>query len=127
MTERATAKTFRDLRVWQKAHEFVLAVYKYSEGFPKSELFGLTSQLRRAAVSISANIAEGFGRYHYLDKNKFNYNARGSLNEATHWTKLLAERKLISANQNELFETKFNELGPKLNNYISSTRELKKS
>ena len=54
------AKSFEDLLVWQRAHAYVLDVYKMTEGFPKSELFGLTSQMRRAAVSIPANIAEGF-------------------------------------------------------------------
>lgn len=57
---RKPAKTFQDLIVWQKAHSFVLEVYDYTKSFPKSELYGLTSQFRRAAVSIAANIAEGF-------------------------------------------------------------------
>jgi four helix bundle protein len=54
------ARSFEDLLVWQKAHQFVLQVYALTENFPRAELFGLTSQLRRAAVSIAANIAEGF-------------------------------------------------------------------
>ena len=58
--DRAPARTFQDLLVWQKAHQFVLSVYRLTDGFPKNELFGLTSQFRRAAVSIPANIAEGF-------------------------------------------------------------------
>ena len=57
---RAKAKTFRDLVVWQKAHSFVLLVYKATNLFPPVEQYGLTSQFRRAAVSIPANIAEGF-------------------------------------------------------------------
>jgi four helix bundle protein len=60
MTTRAPAKTFQDLIVWQKAHQFVLAVYRFTADFPKSEIYGLTSQLRRAAISVPANIAEGF-------------------------------------------------------------------
>jgi four helix bundle protein len=55
-----SAKSFEDLVVWQKAHAYVLDIYKMTEEFPNSELFGLTSQMRRAAVSIPANIAEGF-------------------------------------------------------------------
>ena len=55
-----SAKSFQELPVWQKAHAYVLDIYKMTENFPKSELFGLTSQMRRAAVSIPANIAEGF-------------------------------------------------------------------
>lgn len=57
---RTPAKSFQDLIVWQKAHQFVLSTYLFSEKFPKTKMYGLTSQLRRAAVSIPANIAEGF-------------------------------------------------------------------
>ncbi|NEQ78582.1 MAG: four helix bundle protein, partial [Okeania sp. SIO2C9] len=57
-----TAKSFRDLIVWQKAHHFVLLAYRFSRSFPSSETYGLTSQLRRAAVSVPANISEGFKR-----------------------------------------------------------------
>ena len=67
------SKSFKELIVWQKAHQFVLAVYKMTKSFPKEEIFGLTSQFRRAAVSIPANIAEGYGRYHYLDKIRIIY------------------------------------------------------
>jgi four helix bundle protein len=58
--KRAPAKSFEDLIVWQKAHQFVLTIYRTSETIPKSEPYGITSQLKRAAVSIPANIAEGF-------------------------------------------------------------------
>ena len=55
-------KDFRDRKVWEKSHQFVLALYSSTQGFPREELYGLTSQLRRAAASISTNIAEGCGR-----------------------------------------------------------------
>jgi len=74
-------KDFYELNAWKKAHEFVLEIYKITKKFPKEELYGITSQLRRAASSIGANIAEGFSRYHYNDKIKFYHNARGSLSE----------------------------------------------
>ena len=61
-TERPTARSFRDLVVWQKAHELVLAVYRFTESFPEREKYGLAHQMRRAAVSLPANIAEGFGK-----------------------------------------------------------------
>ncbi|MGA8871604.1 MAG: four helix bundle protein [Candidatus Acidiferrales bacterium] len=55
-------KSFTELTVWQRAHELSLAVYKLTAGFPRSEMFGMTSQLRRASASVAANIAQGFGR-----------------------------------------------------------------
>jgi four helix bundle protein len=85
MTERASAKTFRDLRVWQKAHEFVLGVYRFSEGFPRVETYGLTAQLRRAAVSVPANIAEGFRRRGKPDKVRFLNIAQASLEECRYY------------------------------------------
>jgi four helix bundle protein len=69
--ERAAARRFQDLLVWQKAHAFVLEVYRASADFPRSEIYGLTSQLRRAAVSIPANIVEGFKRQGKADKARF--------------------------------------------------------
>ena len=60
--ERKKARTFQDLIVWQKAHQFVLSIYRSTRQFPKEEVFGLTAQFRRAAVSIPANIVEGFKR-----------------------------------------------------------------
>lgn len=83
--ERAPAKTFRDLVVWQKAHEFVLAVYRFTAGFPKQETYGLASQMRRAAVSIAANIAEGFAKRGKADKARFMNIAEGSVEESRYY------------------------------------------
>ena len=69
--ERERSKTFQDLIVWQKAHAFVLSVYSFSRAFPKEELYGRPSLLRRAAVSIPANIAEGFKKAGKPDKCRF--------------------------------------------------------
>lgn len=74
--------------------------------------------------SIGANVAEGFGRFHYLDKNKFNYNARGSLLEATHWTKLLHQRKLISDKDLHYFFPVLEQLLKKLNSYLKNTKNM---
>src|SRR5258708_8398182 len=65
---RPPARTFRDLLVWQKAHRFVLALYAFTAAFPKQETYGLRSQMRRAAVSIPPNIAEGFAKRSKPDK-----------------------------------------------------------
>ena len=69
--EALQARSFRDLIGWRKAHEFVLAVYAFTAGFPKQETYGLSQQFRRAAVSIPANIAEGFRRRGKPDKARF--------------------------------------------------------
>src|SRR5581483_1333191 len=79
------AATFRDLKVFQKAHQFVLDVYELSAHFPRSEMFGLTSQLRRAAISIPANIAEGFVKRGVSDKLRFYNIAQGSLEECRYY------------------------------------------
>ena len=82
---REPAKTFEDLLVWQKAHSFVLTVYRISGTFPKHEIFGLSSQFRRAAVSIAANIAEGFRKRSNADKIRFYNIAQGSLEECRYY------------------------------------------
>jgi len=76
---------YSDLIVWQKAHNLVLEIYKITKQFPKEELFGLTSQLRRAAISVPANIAEGFARIGTKDKLRFYNIAAGSLNEVGYY------------------------------------------
>jgi four helix bundle protein len=78
---RDAAKSFQDLIVWQKAHAVVLHVYGWTESFPRREIYGLTSQLRRAAVSIPANIVEGFKKRGHKDKLRFLNIAQGSLEE----------------------------------------------
>lgn len=72
---------FTDLRVWQAGHKLVVEIYKVTKRFPREEAFGLTSQLRRAAVSVTSNIAEGFGRQGYKEKVQFYHLAYGSLVE----------------------------------------------
>ena len=83
--ERRPAKNFRDLIVWQKAHQFVLSVYSISNNFPKTEMYGLISQIRRAAVSVPANIAEGFKKKTKPDKIKYMNIAQGSLEECRYY------------------------------------------
>jgi four helix bundle protein len=88
---REPAKTFEDLLVWQKAHSFVLTVYRLTETFPKLEIFGLTSQFRRAAVSIPANIAEGFRRRGASDKARFYNIAQTSVEECRYYLILIKD------------------------------------
>jgi four helix bundle protein len=81
----APAKSFEQLIVWQRAHQFVLGVYRLTDNFPRTEIYGLTSQLRRAAVSIPANIAEGFKKRGRADKVRFLNIAQGSLEECRYY------------------------------------------
>ncbi len=105
---RAPAKKFEDLIVWQKAHQFVLATYRYTTGFPKSETYGLTSQLRRAAVSIAANIAEGFKRHGRADKVRMLNIAEASLDECRYY--LILASDLDYGSSGELIQ-RLNEVG----------------
>jgi len=79
------AKSFEDLIVWQKAHQFVLNIYRYTSTFPKEEVYVLTSQFRRAAISIAANIAEGFKKKGKKDKGRFLNISQGSLEECRYY------------------------------------------
>ncbi len=79
------SKTFHDVEVWQRAHKWVLATYRFTDRFPKQEMFGLTSQLRRAAFSIPANFAEGFKKTGLSDKLRFYNIAQGSLEECRYY------------------------------------------
>jgi four helix bundle protein len=72
---------FTDLKVWQEGHTLVILVYKMTRSFPKEETYSLVDQMRRAASSITSNIAEGFGRHSYKEKLQFYYLAHGSLTE----------------------------------------------
>lgn len=82
---RQTAKSFTDLVVWQKAHGFALAVYRLTNNFPREEAYGLTSQFRRAAISIAANIAEGFRKRGSAEKLRFLNIAQGSAEECRYY------------------------------------------
>jgi len=74
-------KSFKDLIVWQKARDLAVVIYKITEQFPKSEIYGLTSQMQRATISISSNIAEGYHRFHEKEKRQFLAIAFGSGSE----------------------------------------------
>jgi four helix bundle protein len=115
--KRAPAKNFQDLVVWQKAHRFVLSVYGYTEAFPKNELYGLTSQLRRSAVSIPANIAEGFKKKTRPDKAKFMNIAQGSLEETRYY--LILSKDLDYGDNSQLKE-QLEEVSKLLQAYLSS-------
>lgn len=83
--KRQPARSFEDLFVWKKAHKFVVSVYQSTQSFPKTELYGLISQMRRAAVSVPANIAEGFKKKTKADKVNYLNIAYGSLEESRYY------------------------------------------
>lgn len=99
-SRRAPARSFEDLVVWQKAHAWVLDVYRFTDRFPPKELYALTSQLRRAAISVPANIAEGFKKRGVRDKLRFFNIAQGSLEECRYY--LILARDLGYGDSTEL-------------------------
>jgi four helix bundle protein len=101
-SRRAPAKSFEDLVVWQKAHAWVLAVYRFTDSFPAKEVYSLTSQLRRAAMSVPANVAEGFKKRGARDKLRFFNIAQGSLEESRYF--LILARDLGYADVREAQE-----------------------
>jgi len=113
---REPAKRFMELIVWQKAHAFVLQVYTATRTFPKEELYGLTSQFCRAAVSIPANIAEGFRKQFKGDKARFLNISEGSLEECRYY--LILAHDLGFMNKETLWELS-EEVGRFLNGYRS--------
>ena len=114
------SRSFQDVRLWQKAHTWVLGIYRLTEGFPKHELFGLTSQLRRAAVSIPANFAEGFKKQGHADKVRFYNIAQGSLEECRYYLILANDLGYGGVDQlNDGLE----EISRMLESYIHSVKE----
>jgi four helix bundle protein len=114
------AKTFKDLTVWQKSHEFVLKIYKLTRDFPSYELFGLTSQIRRSSVSIPANIVEGFKRKGKADKLRFFNISQASLEETRYY--LILANDLEYAKTDKLQED-LDEVSRMLDGYVRSFAE----
>jgi four helix bundle protein len=110
--EKKSTKSFTDLIVWQKAHQFVLSVYKLTKEFPKEEVYGLTSQFRRAAVSIAANVAESYKKWSVKEKTRFLNIVQSSLEECRYYlilsndlgySKINEENKLLEEISKLLF------------------------
>ena len=114
--------SFTDLRVWQEAHKLAIITYQETDSFPKHELFGLTSQLRRAAVSITSNIAEGFSRQSNKEKIQFYSIARGSLTEVENQLLLAKDIKYINVEKFEKIQFQLISVHRLLNAFIKSTR-----
>ena len=109
--------SFQQLLVWQKAHQFVLLVYKTTELYPQKEMFGLTSQFRRAAISITANIADGYKKKDYKNKIHFFNIAQGSLTECKYYLILSKDLNYPSDSELEILSEEISKL---LAGYIKS-------
>lgn len=105
---------FEQLIVWQKAHQFVLNVYSFTKHFPKEEIFGLTSQFRRASISIAAKIAEGYSKKGLKDKVRFFNISQGSLGECQYYLRLTKD---LNYGEVEKLQNDLEEIGKLLNAY----------
>jgi four helix bundle protein len=116
-------QSYRDLIAWNKAMELVTQVYRMTQNFPKEELFGLMSQLRRSAVSIPSNIAEGQGRLSKGEFRLFLGHARGSLSELETQVLIAQDLEYLNANETEQLLNMSAELGRILNGLIASMKK----
>src|SRR5262249_27493499 len=114
------AQSFRDLVVWQKAHSVVLEVYKLTRQLPKEELFGLVSQMRRSAVSVPANIAEGFKRKGKADKARQLNIAQGSLEELRYYFILCRDLSYLPG---DVMADRIDEVARMLDSYTQKIRD----
>ncbi len=120
-----TINNFYDLLAWQKAHLLVLGVYRVTNNFPVEERYGMVSQLRRASSSITANIAEGFSRYHFKDKVKFYYQARGSVAEVQNFLILAMDLGFINRDVCQKLGEQSHEAKKLINGLIKSIEKQK--
>ena len=124
MNQARKIKSFTDLIVWQEGHKLVIAIYKLTKQFPKDELFALSSQIRRAVISITSNISEGFSRKSQKEKIQFYYIALGSLTE-------VQNQPLVAKDIGYIDKTHFNEVAKQTvlisklcNGLIKKTKQL---
>jgi len=117
-------KSFKDLNAWKVGHELVLLIYKYTKKFPSEERFGLTSQLRRAFVSITSNIAEGFSRNTYKDKLNFYCVAQGSNTELQDQITIAFDVGYLNQKEYEIIESKSIDVHKIISGLIKSTKNI---
>lgn len=114
--------TVEQIPVWMKAHSFVLHIYSLTKKFPKDEIYGLISQLRRSTSSIPANISEGFYRNSTKELIQFLYNARGSLGETSYHIRLAFDLGYISEEEYVRLYKEIEAIGKQLNGWIKSLK-----
>ena len=115
-------RNFRELKVWQKAHELTLLVYRHTDGFPKDELYGLTSQIRRSSASVPANITEGCGRTGDAELGRFLQIAMGSASELEYHLLLARDLNLLDPQTHDSLTNAVTEVKRMLSSF---TRKLK--
>ena len=118
-------RSFKDMPVWQQAMEVAERIYSATEHLPKKEDYGLTSQIRRSALSISANIAEAFGRMHLLDKVNFYYHARGSLTETQSHIEYSRRVGYLQTEEADSLECALSELYLEINKIVVTLKKQK--
>jgi four helix bundle protein len=111
-------KTYRDLNIWKVGIELVKDIYKSTEKFPKQEMYGIVSQMRRSAISIPSNVAEGFKRYHNKEYRQFLYITLGSCAELETQVTIAKELKYIQADKEVILLEKLDHIGRMITNLL---------
>ncbi len=122
--EAGKIRNFTDLNAWKEAHKIVLMIYKITKKFPREELFGLTNQLRRAVVSVTSNIAEGFSRYSYKEKSQFYSISLGSLTEVENQVIIASDLEYISSQEFEALTENIITVSKLLNGLIKKSKTM---
>lgn len=122
MNSSGKIQSFTDLNVWKEGHKLVLMIYKITKNFPKEEIYSIVDQMRRAAASITANIAEGFGRQTYKEKVQFYYVAKGSLSELKNFILIAKDVGYLSDENFKLLVEQANVVDQILQGFIKKTK-----
>jgi len=116
-------RDFRKIIAWERADDLVMLIYEVTKAFPKEELYGLTSQLRRAAISVAANIAEGSGKQYLKEFRRFLYTARGSLSEVEYYIHLSHRVGYLDAEKAARLEEARQDAAKTLQGFINTVEE----
>jgi len=116
-------KSFQDLNIWKESHQLTLEVYKLTNKFPNGEIYGLVSPMRRAAVSVPANIVEGMGRNTTKELLSFSYNARGSLSEVIYYLILSKDLGYLKKENFDSLYQRYNGLAKEINIFVLKLKE----
>jgi len=119
-----TIRSFTDLNTWKVGHQLVILIYKLTDKFPQKETYSLTDQMRRAATSVTSNIAEGFGRQTYKEKTQFYYLAQGSLVELKNQLLIAKDVGYLKREDFDILATKANDTHKLLQGLIKKSKEF---